>query len=78
MNNNKTSKISNVINIISIVIVITLLTTFPILSYAIINRVENKLTFISFIIFVSDVLCYFILEATKMFMNTTDNNDLEE
>lgn len=78
MKDNKSIKISKIINSISIVITITLLITFPILSYAIINRVENKLTFISFIVFVSDVLCYFILEATKMFMNTTDNNDLEE
>ena len=78
MKDNKSSKISKITNSMSIVITITLLVTFPILSYAIINRVENKLTFISFIIFVSDVLCYFITEAIKMFMDTTDNNDLEE
>ena len=78
MKDNKSSKISKITNSIQIVITITLLVTFPILSYAIINRVENKLTLISFIIFVSDVLCYFITEAIKMFMDTTDDNDLEE
>lgn len=78
MKDNKSIKISKITNSISIVITITLLVTFPILSYAIINRVENKITFISFIIFVSDVLCYFITEATKMFMDTTDKNGLEE
>ena len=78
MKDNKSSKISKITNSISIVITITLLVTFPILSYAIINRVENKLTFISFIIFVSDVLCYFITEAIKMFIDTTDDNYLEE
>ena len=78
MKDNKSSKISKITNSISIIITLTLFITFPILSYAIINMVENKLTIISFIIFVSDVLCYFIVEATKMFMDAIESNNLEE
>ena len=78
MKDNKPSKVSKITNSIQIVITITLLITFPILSTAIINRVENKITVISFIIFVSDVLCYFITEAIKMFMDAIESNDLEE